>query len=94
MADGYAPFRAAFVSATGREPQFDAARFAEIVSPEYFIAVRTRFGGPAPAPLGAALAGYRAALADFRTRNRGNAEHDATTRTDLTRRFAALKEKP
>jgi argininosuccinate lyase len=90
--DGYAPFRDAFVAATGRQPKFDAVRFAEIVSPEYFVAVRTRLGGPAPEPLGAAIAGYRAALAELRARSQANAEHDAAARAQLDRRFAALKE--
>ena len=49
--DGYAPFLAAFEKATGRKPAIDAALFAELVSPEHFVAVRDRFGGPAPAPL-------------------------------------------
>src|SRR5690606_17970002 len=46
--DGYAPFADAFEKATGRKSGLDQASFAEIVSPEYFVSVRTRYGGPAP----------------------------------------------
>jgi argininosuccinate lyase len=90
--DGHEPFRAAFVDAVGREPGLDAGRFAEVVSPEYFVAVRARFGGPAPAPLAEAIAGYRGALADFRARNSRNSEQDRAATAGLSRRFAALKD--
>ncbi|MBP0651762.1 hypothetical protein J8J40_32345, partial [Mycobacterium tuberculosis] len=49
--DGYAAFTDAFAAATGRTSTLDAARFAEIVSPEHFVAVRDRLGGPAPSAL-------------------------------------------
>lgn len=92
MQDGFAPFLSAFTAATGRAPTFDAARFAEIVSPEYFVAVRNRFGGPAPAPLGAAIAGYRAVLAAVGADIAANANHAAAARAELDRRFTALKD--
>ena len=75
--DGYAPFAAAFLEATGRPPAIDARRFAEIVSPEHFVAVRDRFGGPAPAALDAALARYRAAPRRGRARGAAIAEREA-----------------
>jgi argininosuccinate lyase len=90
--DGYAPFLAAFTAATGRAPKFDATRFAEIVSPEYFVAVRNRFGGPAPAPLAAAIAGYRDHLAALKSRGAANAALAAAARAELDRRFTALKD--
>jgi argininosuccinate lyase len=65
---GYGPFKAAFEHATGRAAGLDAARFAEIVSAEYFVRVRTRYGGPGGEPMSAALAGYREALARFEDR--------------------------
>ena len=82
----------AFTAATGRAPAFDAARFAEIVSPEYFVAVRSRFGGPAPEPLRNAIAGYRATLAQLETDAAANAAHAAAARAELDRRFTALKD--
>ena len=54
------PFRRGIPHGDG--PRAEARRgaeFAEIVSPEHFIAVRGRFGGPVPQALEAALAGYR-----------------------------------
>jgi argininosuccinate lyase len=92
MRDGYAPFHDAFARATGRDPKFDAVRFAEIVSPEYFVAVRTRMGGPAPAPLGEAIAGYRATLATLEAQGGDAATHAAAARAELDRRFTALKD--
>lgn len=91
-ADGYDPFRRAFAEAIGRTPKIDALRFAEIVSPEHFVAVRTRLGGPAPAPLREAIAGYRTSLEDLRARIRDRAARGAAARADLNRRFTALKE--
>ena len=44
---------------TGGPSTITRERFAEIVSPEYFIAVRDRLGGPRRAALGEALAAYR-----------------------------------
>src|SRR5690554_6148901 len=52
---GYAPFVEAFEKSVRRKTTIDADTFAELVSPEHFVAVRTRFGGPAPEPLDAAL---------------------------------------
>ena len=45
------PFRKPFNAATGRKTQVEPTQFAEIVSPENFVAVRDRFGGPAPKAL-------------------------------------------
>ncbi len=57
---GYAIFSAAFRAETGRAPGLDAAAYDEAVDPAHFVAVRDRFGGPAPAPMDAALAHYTA----------------------------------
>jgi argininosuccinate lyase len=61
--DGFAPFLAAFHEATGREPSFDQVKFEELVSPQHFVAVRGRLGGPAPEPMREALARYRTNVA-------------------------------
>ena len=58
-----AAFTAAFAAAIGRAPAMDEDRFRVIGTPEYFVAVRTMFGGPAPAALAASLARYTADLA-------------------------------
>jgi argininosuccinate lyase len=62
---GFAPFGQAFAGTCGRPSTVDEARFREIVSPEHFVAVRARFGGPAPEPLDKAFAGYAAVLDTF-----------------------------
>lgn len=63
--DGFAPFVAAFAHAVGRPSTIDAAEFAELVPPEHFVAVRTRFSDPGAAPMAVALEGYRARSAGF-----------------------------
>jgi argininosuccinate lyase len=67
LAKGYTAFQAAFVAETGRRSNLDRAAFAQAVSAENFIAVRACFGGPAPAPMRVALAGYRADLEKLTT---------------------------
>jgi argininosuccinate lyase len=88
--DGYEPFLAAFATAVGRRPRIDAARFAETVSAEHFVAVRDRFGGPAAAPMDAAIAGYRASHAQFEERRLEHAGREAAAASQLRDRFARL----
>ncbi len=88
--DGFAPFLTAFEKATGRKTTIDAALFAELVSPEHFVAVRDRFGGPAPAPLAAAIAGYRGKSADFVERMKRHVDLEAAAASELRTKFSAL----
>ena len=88
--DGFAPFQAAFEQATGRPTGIDAALFAELVSPEHFVAVRDRFGGPAPVPLSAAISGYRQNSADFVARMQRHADAEAAAASELQSKFSAL----
>jgi argininosuccinate lyase len=53
----------AFAEVTERTPTISEARFREISTPEYFIAVRGMFGGPALGALSESLERYRAELA-------------------------------
>ncbi|HEX2552582.1 MAG TPA: argininosuccinate lyase [Microvirga sp.] len=92
--DGYAPFVAAFAHAAGRPPGIDAGRFAEIVSPEHFVAVRGRFGGPAPEALQASLLRYRDRLDAFEREAKGHAAREAGSARELAERFAALAGEP
>ncbi|MEO3435175.1 argininosuccinate lyase [Inquilinus sp. CAU 1745] len=89
-ADGYEPFIRTFEKAVGRPSAIDAGTFAEIVSPEHFVAVRDRFGGPAPKPLAAALDGYRSRLSGFDETARAAEEHEKTAARERSDRFAAL----
>ncbi|NLS08154.1 argininosuccinate lyase [Rhizobium sp. P32RR-XVIII] len=88
--NGYEPFLKAFEHLSGRKPSVDLAKFKEIVSPEHFVAVRGRFGGPAPEPMEAALASYRDKLAAFQADAKKAAEHEAAAAAELTEKFTAL----
>lgn len=89
--DGYAPFTEAFQTSTGRASGLDSATFAELVSPEYFVSVRTRYGGPAPEPLGAAIAGYSTHAAELAQRHQTILRRQANAAHMLEQRFGALK---
>ncbi|MBL4627408.1 MAG: argininosuccinate lyase [Roseicyclus sp.] len=92
LAAGYAAFVTAFEVQTNRPPELDGDAFAETVAIETFIARRSVFGGPARAPLDAALAEYTAtaaALSEAQTdRTRRLREADAS----LTTAFQTLTE--
>ncbi|MDJ1160036.1 argininosuccinate lyase [Chelatococcus sp. SYSU_G07232] len=63
---GFPTFRAVFAAVVGREPAVTEADFRRFLTPEHFIAVRDRFGGPAPAALAASLARCRDELDEAR----------------------------
>ena len=88
--DGYGAFRTAFEHHVGRAPTADADEFARMVSPEHFVAVRDRFGGPAPAALDIALGGYRDALAGFEARASEHAARERAAGDELSRRIDAI----
>ncbi|ARO15039.1 Argininosuccinate lyase 2 [Ketogulonicigenium robustum] len=90
--DGYAPFLDAFRHATGRDPEIDAAAFAEITSPEYFVAVRDRTGGPAPAAMAKAIAGYKTQNAAFAADLETFIATQAAADAQLATAFNLLKE--
>ena len=52
-------FKEVFEARAGRPPMVDAEALRRIVSPEHFVAVRDRMGGPADASLNASLERYR-----------------------------------
>ncbi|MDR6433673.1 argininosuccinate lyase [Brucella pseudogrignonensis] len=90
--DGFTPFLTAFHEATGRDPSFDQAKFEELVSPQHFVAVRDRLGGPAPKPMGEALARYHAAAQGFTDRASEHAALEAKSDRELNEKFSALAE--
>ena len=57
----------AFARVIGRPPELSEADFRRFVSPEHFIAVRERYGGPGPKALAASLKGYAKRLATHAT---------------------------
>ncbi|KGD98224.1 argininosuccinate lyase [Rhizobium sp. YS-1r] len=88
--DGYEPFLKAFEHSVGRKPSVDLAKFREIVSPEHFVAVRARFGGPALEPMQDALKAYREKLALFEAAAKEAADHEAAAAAELKEKFTAL----
>lgn len=88
--DGYEPFLEAFEHSAGRKPSVDVAKFREIVSPEHFVAVRARFGGPALEPMQDALKAYREKLALFEAAAKEAADHEAAAAAELKEKFTAL----
>ncbi len=63
LTSGYQAFVQAFQDVVGRPTQLAAPAYKKAVSAENFVAIRDRFGGPAAAPMQAALSGYTATLA-------------------------------
>ncbi len=55
LSDGYATFQSAFQTATRRTTPMNETTFRTTVSPENFVTLRDRIGGPAPAALTNAL---------------------------------------
>ncbi len=92
--DGFAPFQAAFAQVAERESTVDQAQFADIVSPEHFIAVRARPGGPAPAALDAAFADFRATLRRLEDDAAASARREAAAAAMLAEAFTALTKGP
>jgi len=88
--DGFEPFLVAFEHSAGRKPLVDRQKFAEIVSPEYFVAVRDRFGGPAPAPMAEALSSYREKATGFARAAADSAAIAERGARDLDRNFKIL----
>jgi argininosuccinate lyase len=84
---GYPAFAEAFERHVGRPPTAGHEGFREMVSPEAFVAVRERFGGPGPAALGTALAGYRASLDALAGRAGAIAARQAAAHAALERRM-------
>ncbi len=90
LGDSYDVFCVTFESLAGRATSISADAFREIISPEHFVAVRDRLGGPAPAALDAALTRYHAALEALSVRAAEDAEREATARRALDAAFAKL----
>jgi argininosuccinate lyase len=90
-AGGFAPFAEAFHHATGRAGRMDEAGFRDAISPERFIVLRNRPGGPAPAAMAVALARYREELAALETEAGVIANREAAQADELMRAFGALQ---
>ncbi|KAB2725371.1 argininosuccinate lyase [Brucella intermedia] len=90
--DGFEPFLEAFRESAGREPSFGREKFEELVSPQHFVAVRDRLGGPAPAAMNAALARHKAEADRFKAVAFDHAAAEAKAARELNEKFSALVE--
>jgi argininosuccinate lyase len=73
-----------FASVAGREMKIGAEELQRFMTPEHFVAVRERFGGPGPKALAQGLARYRAALEELRTERAARQAHEDEARRALT----------
>ncbi|RQS21339.1 argininosuccinate lyase [Burkholderia sp. Bp8998] len=89
---GYLFFQDVFARTCGRVPGIDEQAFREIVSPEHFIAVRDRFGGPAATSLDAAFDAYADRLTEFDDIAAATAERERNAIAKLRSSFANLVE--
>ena len=92
LSAGHGAFDAAFRARTGRAPALSAAAFATAVAPAQFVAVRTRHGGPAPAPMDAALARYGTELGALRATHTARAARLITAHQACDQAFLRLTE--
>ncbi|SDR13969.1 argininosuccinate lyase [Pseudovibrio sp. Tun.PSC04-5.I4] len=70
LREGFTPFSTAFEAHAGKAPKMNHERFIHAVSPQNFVAIRTRPGGPAPCALDAALEQYQQTSKSLRTKNK------------------------
>ena len=89
--EGYQAFAKAFETVAKRPSNLDKRAFQTTVSPEHFIAVRTRYGGPAPEPMDVALAEYRDELDRFAHKTTKNKKFRADSERALGAAFARLQ---
>jgi len=87
---GYQIFVHAFQQHMGRETVLSQAQFNTIISPENFIAVRTRLGGPAREPMRQALVTYQQQYEEFGSHSREIAAYEARSKIELDEKFSAL----
>ena len=72
-----------FAKLTGRHLKISADDLKRFTTPEHFVAVRERFGGPGPKALAQSLARYRAALTALQTELSARLAHEAEARRVL-----------
>ncbi|MBL1434629.1 MAG: argininosuccinate lyase [Rhodobacteraceae bacterium] len=93
LAAGYADFSAAFQAETGRASSLGLAAFETAVSAQNFVDQRDIYGGPAAAPLGAALRGYRDELTAWQQALSAKTAQSKTTETSRIAAFQRLADK-
>lgn len=92
LGQGFEAFTKAFEHEVGRQSSLDEAAFAKAVSPENFVAVRDRFGGPAPAALDESIQIAKNMLTQFREASTQKEQRRAQAETARLNSFNALME--
>lgn len=92
LGDGFEDCAAAFGSETGRDLAMTPSQFATATSAEHFVAVRERFGGPAPAALAQALASYTQTLRDLEKTHASRKSRQSEAELRLDAAFLSLSE--
>jgi argininosuccinate lyase len=90
LAAGFADFSTAFQAETGRATSLSQAAFEAAVSAQNFVDTRRIYGGPAAAPMAAALKGYTAELADFQAILAAKSAHSKAADTSRQAAFQRL----
>lgn len=90
LAQGFAAFVSGFQAEVGHAPKMSQSDYAIAVSAQNFVAVRDRFGGPAPAPMQSALEGYNQELDKLADKADQNAEFARLSAAGLATAFAKL----
>ncbi len=88
---GFDAFKCAFEAQLARSPKMNEAEFSRAVSPENFVAVRDRFGGPALKPMNAALASYRDELKNLSEPAQNHRNELRAAQQKLTMAFERIK---
>ncbi len=93
LGDGFDEFSAAFQAEAGRPSGLDEDTYRQVTSPEHFIAVRNRLGGPGTAAMSEALSRYRENLSRLTAANstRDGRVKDASSKLETA--FAKLMER-
>lgn len=94
LSAGFDLFTPAFAAIAGRPAGLSAAQYADAVSPENFIAVRNRLGGPAPAAMNESLAVYHGQLDSLRQRAEAYAQSAGAAQAALATAFNRLAGTP
>ncbi|AML52634.1 argininosuccinate lyase [Falsihalocynthiibacter arcticus] len=92
LSEGFTTFQAAFQTATDRATVMDDTAFRTAVSPENFVALRDRIGGPAPAALASALDDSARATQTLCTSGDMRKQRISTADTSRTNAFTQLLE--
>ncbi len=91
LVSGYAAFCSAFGAEVGKQSSLSETDFVQAVTAENFVAVRDRFGGPAKAPMQAAITVYRETLAKLKSQSANNAANHQQAAKALQHAFDGLK---